>query len=174
MEKLISIAKKLQDVILRYPLVLLMSASMTAIVLYLVDNNYEKQFSFILGKFIILSSLGISIMFALKMLAQRIGKEWLLQSIGLLFLFGYYFVLPKREDDWNEPYFFLLFSTYILAHLLGAFVPFLSEKSSEKSFWEYNKNLFVNFVLTGIFSGVLTAGVEAHPLGVVPGARFLH
>jgi hypothetical protein len=48
----------------------------------------------------------------------------------------------------------------VLSHLLVAFVAFLKEENSELSFWEYNKNLFVNLFLTVVFTGVLIGGVE--------------
>src|SRR5690606_1922113 len=85
---------------------------------------------------------------------------------GLIFLFGFYFILPANEDDFTEVYAFLLIPVYILSHLLVAFVAFIRKKDSEKNFWQFNKNLFVNFFLTLVFTGVLCGGVELAILAV--------
>src|SRR5690606_23567360 len=43
--------------------------------------------------------------------------------------------------------------------LLVSFVAFVRKQDHENNFWQYNKNLFVNFFLTLVFTGVLTGGV---------------
>ncbi len=75
-------------------------------------------------------------------------------------MIGFYFLLPADEDDFTVKYFFLFAPSYVLSHLLVAFVPFLKSENSETDFWEYNKKLFVNFFLTVVFTGVLCGGVE--------------
>lgn len=166
--KFFEILQKAKDVVFRYPLVLLMSMLMAACMIYLVGTDYsiEEEFHFLIVKLIILSSLGISLMFALKILSQRIGKGFLWEILGLIFLFGFYFILPANEDDFTEVYAFLLIPVYILSHLLVAFVAFIRKKDSEKNFWQFNKNLFVNFFLTLVFTGVLCGGVELAILAV--------
>lgn len=161
MKKLSVFFQKAQSVVLRYPMVLLMSFIMTATVIYMIENKHSKWEEYEFIKIIIVSSLGISLMFALKMLAQRIGKEILIQISGLVFLVGfYYFILPTSKEDFNDIYVFVIIPTFILSHLLVAVVAFFRAEHSETSFWEYNKNLFVNLFLTGIFTQVLTGGVE--------------
>ncbi|MFA7688042.1 MAG: DUF4153 domain-containing protein [Moheibacter sp.] len=158
---------KAGEVILRYPVVLLMALVMAAATIYQLDLDYSnREMGFWILKIILVFSLGISLMFALKILSQRIGKGFLLQSLGILFLIGFYFILPANEDDFTEVYAFLLIPIYILSHLLVSFVAFLSRKNPETDFWQYNKNLFVNLVLTLIFTGVLTGGVELAVLAV--------
>ena len=46
-----------------------------------------------------------------------------------------------------------------ISHLFVAFIPFVGKSYREKGFWEYNKNLFINFILTTIFTQVLILGV---------------
>ncbi|MBX3163598.1 MAG: DUF4153 domain-containing protein [Bacteroidetes bacterium] len=166
MKKLSVFLQKAQGVVLRYPMVLLMSFIMTSVVIYMTeakDRQYDDEANYIQVKLVIVSALGISLMFALKMLAQRIGKgkEILIQISGLIFLLGFYFlVLPTKNEDFSDIYVFVLVPTFILSHLLVAVAAFFRAGHSEKNFWEYNKNLFVNFFLTGIFTQVLTGGVE--------------
>lgn len=104
-------------------------------------------------------------MFALKMLSQRIGKELLLQVCGIVFLIGFYYILPDKKNSFTEVYAYIIAVTALLSHLLVSFVPFL-EKDRELRFWQYNKNLFINIFLTAIFTGVLTGGVELAILAV--------
>ncbi len=145
-----------QAVILRYPLVLLASAIMAFVAICLIEDVDEN---FTLFKILIVSSIGISLMFALKIFSQRFGNKYLAEIAGVLFLIGFYFLLPGKEDDFTEFYVFLLIPVYIMSHLLVSFIGFIQRKFPENNFWQYNKNLFVNFFLTLVFTGVLTGGV---------------
>lgn len=159
-KKLTEIFQKASQTLVNYPMVLLTSFIMSLTVIYAIETNSSTDENFFHIKIIFCTSFGISLFFALKILSQRISKQLLLTVIGLLFLVGYYFILPQNKDDFNEVYVFIIIPTYVLLHLLVAFIPYITTGNPEKKFWEYNKNLFVNFALTMIFTGVLTAGVE--------------
>lgn len=165
-EKLKEIFGKTDDVFRKYPMVLLM-ALLGAISLITFahldfdahDDNYP------LVKFALVACTGISLMFGLKMLSERIGKLPFLEIAGVLFLAFYYFLLPKEEKDFTEVYAYVIIPITILAHLFVAIAPFTG-KNRELNFWQYNKNLFINFFLTVVFTGVLTGGVELAILAV--------
>ncbi|HCA05983.1 DUF4153 domain-containing protein [Chryseobacterium sp.] len=159
------ITGKARDVILRYPMVLVMALLSSIGAILVVNNKYDKEFFFTHSKFIACCCLGISLMFALKILSQRIGKRLLLEGLGTVFLIGFFFILPEREKDFNEVHGFIIAITFLLSHLLVSFAAFL-EKDKELNFWQYNKNLFVNIFLTAVFTGVLTGGVELAILAV--------
>lgn len=163
-QKLKEIWGKADDIVLRYPMVLTMAliAAVSSVVAIDMDN-YENQFSVV--TLIFTACLGISLMFALKMLSQRIGKELPLQIAGVLFLLGFYYILPKNEKNFTEVYGYLLACTFILSHLLVSFIAFYGEKR-ELNFWQYNKNLFINIFLTAVFTGVLVGGVMLAILAV--------
>ena len=162
--KLKEIWGKADDVILRYPMVLTMALiGAIAAVTSLDLNGSEHQF--MAAKLAITACLGISLMFALKMISQRIGKEFLLQILGTAFLLVFFFILPDREKDFTERYAFVLIPTFIMSHLLVSFGAFLGEKR-EINFWQYNKNLFINIFLTAVFTGVLVGGVMLAILAV--------
>ena len=154
--KLQEILLNAKEVIFRYPLVLLMSAIMAVVAIFLIKDVDD---GFRLLKILIVSSIGISLMFALKIFSQRFQNKFWVEILGILFLVGFYFILPEKEEDLTEFYVFLLIPVYILSHLLVSFVGFIQRKFPEKNFWQYNKNLFVNFFLTLVFTGVLTGGV---------------
>lgn len=150
---------KTDDVIREYSIVLVMAfvaAISTICYTYFDGNSPENSFFYV--KFGLVASLGISVMFALKILSQRVGKEIVLQLVGIVFLIFFYFLLPVKEKQFTEVYAFLLISTFILSHLLVSFLPFVG-KNLEFNFWQYNKNLFINIFLTAVFTGVLTGGI---------------
>lgn len=145
----------------KYPVTILMSLTMTAAAIFLIESDYENEVqNFIALKILLVSALGISLSFGLSMLSQRINKFGFLAYLCIPFVIGFYFLLPADEDDFTVKYFFLFAPSYVLSHLLVAFVPFLKSENSETDFWEYNKKLFVNFFLTVVFTGVLCGGVE--------------
>lgn len=165
--KLLGILSKLKNVWIRYPFVVLMSVLMAFCAIYLVDSNYPKSIvEFNITKLLIVSALGISLTYALNLLAQRIGKSLVFSGLGVVFLVGFYFVLPKHEADFTEVYSYLLITVFILSHLLVAFIAFLKPENTENNFWQFNKNLFVNFILTLIFTFVLVGGVELAILAI--------
>ncbi len=163
-EKLKEIWGKADDIIFRYPMILTMAliAGISSVVAIEIDHQ-ENQF--LVVKFVMTACLGISLMFAAKMLSQRIGKEFLLQVLGLGILAIFYFVLPSSEKDFSEVYAFVLVPSYVLSHLLVSFVAFFGE-GREFNFWQYNKNLFINIFLTAVFTGVLVGGVMLAILAV--------
>src|SRR5690606_1697737 len=114
--KITSILGKAAQTINRYPFTLFYSLLMTVTAIYLAESDYlNKVNNFIALKILIVSSLGISLSFALKMLTQRNRKFKIFEFFLILFLLGYYFILPKNEENFTEVYVYLLIPTYILA-----------------------------------------------------------
>lgn len=143
-----------------YAFILLMALLAATSFAIVIDNYEMKEESInIYTRFGIVSSLGISLMFSLNILAERIGKKIFLNLLGVIFLVIYYqFFLPHDNKDFGTVHAVLLVVSFILTHLLVSFIAFL-DKNNENSFWQYNKNLFINAVLTGIFTAVLVGGI---------------
>ncbi|WP_278353450.1 DUF4153 domain-containing protein [Chryseobacterium gleum] len=151
------------EAIFRYPMVLVMALLASIGAICIIETEHTEITSYI--KFTICTCLGISLMFALKMLSQRIGKELLLHVSGIIFLIGFYYILPDRKESFTEVHAYLIAVIALLSHLLVSFIPFL-ERDKELRFWQYNKNLFINIFLTSVFTGVLTGGVELAILAI--------
>ncbi|AYZ11773.1 DUF4153 domain-containing protein [Chryseobacterium arthrosphaerae] len=151
------------ETVFRYPLVLTMALLASAGAICIAESNTEH--STVFTKFTICAAMGISLMFAMKMLSQRIGKELLLQVSAIAFLIGFYYILPDKQKNFTDIHFYIIAVTVLLTHLLVSFIPFL-EKNKESGFWQYNKNLFVNIFLTAVFTGILTGGVELAILAI--------
>ena len=155
---------KASHIFREYPMVLLL-AFFGALSFILTSDRHPQSNDFIFLKLGLVSCLGISLLYSLKMLSQRIGKSILLETSGIAFLVLFYFLLPAQEKDFTEQYAFLLIPTFILSHLLVSFIAFLGVKR-EMYFWQFNKNLFINIFLTAIFTGVLVGGVELAILAI--------
>ena len=155
---------KTDDIILRYPMVLTTAliAAISAVVAIEIDHQDNQ---FLVTKLAFTGCLGISLMFGIKMLSQRIGKGFLLEILGAAFLVWFYFYLPDSEKQFTEVNGFVIFALVILSHLFVSFSGFLNKKP-ELNFWQFNKNLFINIFLTGVFTGVLVLGVVLAILAV--------
>lgn len=151
--------QKVIAVVYRYPNVLVLSliAAVSAVVGVELDHRAEAQFKVV--KFTLIACWGISLMFASCMYQQRQGRNLLWDWLALLPMALLYYILPDDEKLFTEVHRIIILVCGILSHLLVAFVPFLG-KNNEIRFWQYNKNLFINFILTGIFTGVLVGGLE--------------
>ena len=160
------ILSKVTALVLNYPLVLLMSLATVIVIVYGIETNPNNVEEYLLLRLGITFALGISSQFALKMLAQRIKNGLVWQLTGILFLIGFFFVFPSEEKNFSEVYGFIIVPTFILSHLLIAFISFTKNENEETNFWQYNKNLFINLFLTAVFTGVLTSGVQLAILAV--------
>lgn len=155
---------KTDDIILRYPMVLTTAliAAISAVVAIEIDHQDNQ---FLVTKLAFTGCLGLSLMFGIKMLSQRIGKGFLLEILGAAFLVWFYFYLPNSEKQFTEVNGFVIFALVILSHLFVSFSGFLNKKP-ELNFWQFNKNLFINIFLTAVFTGVLVLGVVLAILAV--------
>lgn len=122
---------KTDDVLRKYPMVLLMALLGAISLICFAHRNFDSvETNFVFVKFTMVCCLGISLMFALKMLSQRIGRAIVLEVFGVLFLIFFYFLLPEKKIDFTEKYAFLIIPTFILSHLLVSFIAFFGEKGN--------------------------------------------
>ena len=148
--KISLILSKVTALVLNYPLVLLMSLATVIVIVYGIETNPNNVEEYLLLRLGITFALGISSQFALKMLAQRIKNGLVWQLTGILFLIGFFFVFPSEEKNFSEVYGFIIVPTFILSHLLVAFISFTKNENEETNFWQYNKNLFINLFLKSV------------------------
>ncbi|WP_417431626.1 DUF4153 domain-containing protein [Halpernia sp.] len=163
--KIKNIFSKAREVISQYPMVLVMSfiATLSAITLMEISSYNSEDFPLV--KILLLSLLGISLFFGIKMASQRVGKWWLLEISGVIILAILYFILPNSEKDFTEVYVILMFIVFLLSHLLVSFSAFLKQ-NHEKRFWNFNEHLFINIFQTAVFTAVLVGGIELAILAV--------
>lgn len=168
--KINKLLDKADKTIRHYPWVVVMAliaAILAIITVELLDNQRFQAihpYKNIVLKLYIVANLGISVFFGIKVAQERYGKRLWFYLIGIGILALTYFILPynmyniSRLEDIKMPIYIV--AIYAGVHLLIAFIPFLKANyTDENRFWEYNKNLFVNYIIAGIFTGVIILGL---------------
>jgi hypothetical protein len=137
----------------RFPFVMFAALAAAVFGVLLVDDESLWQ------RWFFPSTLGIPLLLALALLAERRGWDMVLRALlgvgGLLVLLGFALLWPR----WSETIAFTRwFQLSVALHLLVAFLPFVGY-DEPNGFWQYNKALFLRFLTAGVFSAVLYVGL---------------
>ena len=85
----------------------------------------------------------------------------IIQAAGIILLAAYYFSLPGEKSNVDITRYILL---VIGLHLLVSFSAYISSEiftsSKISAFWQFNQAIFIRILITGIYSGVLYAGLS--------------
>lgn len=146
----------------RFPLLLLCAATAAVASCLAIEGGDERFWVRVLAS----ATLGLPLFVALVPLAEgrgwSAGRAWLLRGAGLLVPLAVFLAWPR----WSHPvaairYFHLTAGL----HLLAAFLPWLG-RSRGNGFWQYNRVLFLRFLLAGLYAFVLFAGLAIGLAGV--------
>jgi len=157
------------DTLKRFPLPLLSAIVGSVICIYIIGMKWDVQKNFeYLWKIVMCCGLGLNLFLALCLISERrnhgTAQKYLLQIFALLLVVGYYFLLPEfRKMTVSDATRYTLFSTGL--HLLVAFSPFIA-RGEINGFWQFNKTLFLRFLLSVLYSGVLYLGLALALLAV--------
>lgn len=142
----------------RFPLVLL-SAVLAATAGILLVNASDDEERFV--RLLVTATLGLPLFFALTLTGERrfaagaAAWRWGLLGAGVVVLALFWALWPH----WPEP---VQVARYVQAsvafHLLAAFLPFAGY-DEPNGFWQYNKALFLRFLVAGIYAAVLYGGL---------------
>jgi hypothetical protein len=153
-----------KETLLRFPFVILTSVVGTGFMIHLLGIEFDRQeASKYLYNVVMVCSLGISFLLSLVFICERIKASktvtYIVQIIGLILLIAYYLSLP-HDAGYTDITRYLLFMLGM--HLLVSFSPFLNKGFSleRRGFWQFNQNLFIRILITGVYSGVLYAGLS--------------
>ena len=152
---------------IRFPFAILISAlgAYFSIKAYNADHWHGRELDY-LYEAIMTCALGLPLFVALTLFMERKGKSLLIKtSVQLLFsilLFLYYISLKGSVLSEDLVRFFVLCAGF---HFFVAFAPFIS-KGEINGFWQYNKTIFLRFLLTAFYSGVLFAGLSIALLAI--------
>jgi hypothetical protein len=150
--------------LLRFPIVMLIAAIGVNAAIQLLRNTDIETSDFWKTSFIKqlwLSGIGVSLSFAFAMMAERkILKipSVVAQSIALVLLGIYLFILPADFKYFNHFWLIQLALFFLASHLFVAFAPF-SKSLNINGFWQYNKSLFLNILTSLLYTYVLFAGL---------------
>ncbi len=146
----------------RFPLSLLSSISATILLIYIVEkDNFTDNLPLL--NLLMTLALGIPLFFSVEIFTEKsnqpIGKKLLFWTLGLVALVLIYLSFPTDTSPGTTRAPYIRYVIYNLAlHLTVSFVPFL-EKGKLEGFWNYNKTLFIRFVMAVFFSQVISTGI---------------
>lgn len=161
----------------RFPFVMVDAILGTIIGIILIDLEFPdyEQYTY-LYRLLMTLVLGFPLLLAIQLYAERqSGKNtiaWIAQGGGILFLIGYYWLLPENFQYAREIHFFRFLLFGIGFTLAVTFAPFLYSPEIKKwwqffsrtrdelnGFWHYNRVIFLRFFFAYIFFGVLFIGI---------------
>lgn len=155
----------LRPTISRYPAILLISL-ITSLVLYAQVSNMDFSREVVKSFFkenslrmIFAGISGISFLFGMTILGQRLGKKALCIGIGIVLLILYLLWLPPNTilDSFNR-YAYWVMGVVLASHLFVSVAPYVG-KSNKTHIWSYNQSLFVSITTSIVFTVVLIAGL---------------
>lgn len=144
----------------RFPFVVL-SAIITAGIL--ITAAHDREYLFRLGSVV---GLGIPLFFGNKFFAENLKEQQkvflsqnltnrLLDMIAIFFLIGFYFVNYELS---SKVFYVKFFITCFALHLYVSISRF-TQKNDTDAFWEFNKALFIRFIISTIYTVVLYIGL---------------
>ena len=162
------LAEAFATVLRRFPFVMLSAAAGAFAAMMLIEQvpeNYDTE----IAKVMITAALGLSAFLCAALAAEKWRlaglKKWLPSLVAAILLAIYYLTLDIGKNNPGVAT-MLQFAGFLLtAHLLVSYLPYLDE-TPVADFWEYNKQLFGNFVTGAFYSLVLYAGLAIAILAV--------
>lgn len=139
-----------------FPATLAMSALAFGECVFLLETGAKLQDS----SLIFTAFLGVPLMFGVEAFLKvrslhDVKTRAIAYTIGAAFL-GLHFLYI--DGDVSQNYLIRYFHTSLIVHLLVALLPYFNFRE-EKQFWNYNKILILTFLESGLYSGVLYAGL---------------
>ncbi len=151
------------NTVLRFPLVIISSITGSFAVVWLINQSGATEI--LEAKVFALSFvgfLGISWFFSITVFLEQLETKavtgWPFQGAAAIALIGYYFYLNNILIDAEFEVWYQLFLFFLATHLFAAFAPFLVSNRIDQ-FWEYNKTLFLRFLISGVYSAALFIGL---------------
>ena len=146
----------------RFPLVV--GYGVVAAILACVTVEIGGESEWVRG--LLAAQLGIPFAFALAVWAETStvarGLRWPLGFLTVILLAAYWWSIPDRLNDVVVTR-HLQFTVGL--HLLVAFLPF-GRAASLNGFWQYNRSLFLRFLVSAVYSAVLYAGLAIALLAI--------
>jgi len=155
------------NTILRFPLEIITAISGTIFAIILNELEYQDPNKELYQKALMSSSLclvlflSVSLFFiaAKKNTILRFVTSIVLGALIVLFVFGFH----QRITEIEMQQFLVL---NIALHLLVSFAGFLPRTYNQDEFWEFNKQLFLRILTSGLYSIVLYCGLALAILAI--------
>ncbi|MDA3843588.1 MAG: DUF4153 domain-containing protein [Candidatus Kapabacteria bacterium] len=125
-------------------------------------NEYDDDADWI-KRLAFTSCLAVPLFTGLKFLSERkqfsITSNIIAHAVGILLLLLHYFFFEQTEADYIQ------FGMYMVAGVFFVSVAPYFQESSRIGFWQYNKILILQLLLSGFFTSVLYIGLSVAILG---------
>jgi len=160
---LTNLVQQAKQTFLRFPFVILASILGAFVMMRVIgfSHEYAELHSQTMYNIVMTCSLALPLFLSFALYAESRGfnrvKGYLMQIVPLVLLVLFYFSLSKEMDVYDIGRYFLFLIAF---HLLVSFSPYLlSGEKSQLDFWDFNQKTFLRFILSGLYSGVLYAGL---------------
>jgi hypothetical protein len=148
-------------VFVRFPLEVILALLCAVVWCIATDKKHDSELTAEMIKFIFVGNLALTLLISADLYSEvnsfELMKKWILRVLVLSFCMGLFFWLKPNFYDADKYRIALLAFAF---HLLVAFAPFIRRGSLE-GFWEYNKSLFLRFLASALYAGVLYIGLAA-------------
>lgn len=162
----------------RFPLTILCAVIGTGILIHLTrfdwNDYYTSQYNlFFWAKLAMCTELGLCVFLAVALYTESrnsgVAQKIVLNAVALILIGAYYFSI--RHYERFESMGFTRYTLYVIAsHLMVAFAAFTG-KGSINGFWQFNRALFLRFLLSFLYTIVLYGGIC---IGMVLLDQLLH
>ena len=148
-------------VFVRFPLEAIIALVCTIVWYVALDKMNDADVTAELIKFIFVGNLALTLLLSIDLYSEVNAiegmKKWIFRVLALALCTGLFFWLKPSFYDADIYRIALLAFAF---HLLVAFAPFIGRGSLD-GFWEYNKSLFLRFLASALYAGVLYVGLAA-------------
>jgi hypothetical protein len=141
----------------RFPFVLLAGVVTSYAALSMIEGQMNEPN---LVRLLASAGLGLPLFFGLTMLAERSSTSpamrWGIPAGGVVILFALWWIWPRWPGNMQGTRFAQLSAAF---HLFVAFAPFIG-RDEPRALWQYNRILFIRFLLGAVYSVVLWGGLS--------------
>ncbi len=135
----------------RFPFV--MAAAIFGVIVSMIIIEVPYDLEYIYVEMLMAALFALPLLLSSAIAAEKWNlsgvKKWLPSILTILVAVGYYFTLDISNDNINEKTAIQFVGLILVGHLLVSYLPYI-DKAPLEDFWEYNRQLFSNF-MTGVF-----------------------
>ena len=157
-----TLASSTETTIQRFPFEFLFAVIGTTAAIIHTETAYESYINKNwLIRVMLSANLGLLLSLATTLFTESKGitatTKFIYKTIAFLVAITFIFILDPRERPFDYYRFFLLSLSF---HLLVSFAAY-TRKDHIQGFWQFNKTLFLRFLASVLYSGVLFIGLAA-------------
>ena len=157
------ITTRIAETVRRFPLALISTLIVTAILIYLIEVEPKKieGIYLSLAKIALTGSLAVLVFTASRLLGESIKGHKITTFFALFGVVAYYMILPNNSSDFEVDiihFRHLFLSLLFLVALL--WTPFVHAHLHNSDYWEYSKRVLFALIVSFIFTIVVILGIN--------------